>query len=144
MLTCVQMNDGYQFELMVQVPFDDREITKISIGPYRFRKEYRPSPMLGGMLSRGGPESAFIMHKSSPPGWSRLRWETRTDEPDEPAYLTWEGHLKPGSTGVFRFISFYKPGGLRAGMIIWRGDDKQYLGVTGPNYERFEEHDHGH
>jgi hypothetical protein len=142
MLTCVQKNDGYQFELMVQVAQDEREITKVRVGPYNFQDKHRPRPILGGLLSAGGPESAFWMHVSSPPGWSRIQWEIANDEPDAPVYLSWTGHLIPGATGVFRFLSMYKPGGLRAGLIIYRGADKVFYGVTGPNYERFEVHTH--
>jgi hypothetical protein len=142
MLTCVQKNDGYQFELMVQVARDERAVTKIRIGPYNFRTECRPTPLLGGLMSRGGPENNFWMHRSAPSGWSRIRWEIANDEPESPVYLTWEGRLEPGSMGVFRFISLYRPGGLRAGMIIYRDTEIENLGVNGPNYEKFESHGH--
>ena len=142
MLTCVQKSEGYRYELLVQVGSDEDPITKIRLGPYRFRPEYRPIPMFGGFISRGGPENAFLMHAGSPPGWSRPRWEIAKDEEDEPIYLAWEGRIDRGSTGVFRFLSFFKPGGLRAGLEIHRGKSVQRCGVTGPNYERFEHPSH--
>ncbi len=144
MLTCVQKNDGYQFELLIRVGLSEAPITKVRIGPYFFKDEYKPAPMLGGLLSKGGPENAFWMHQSAPPGWSRIRWENAPDEPGEPTYLAWVGNLAPGSTGVFRFISLFKPGGLRVGMILYRGKETEFLGVTGPNYERFDKSGHGH
>lgn len=144
MLTCVQKNDGYQFELLIRVAQNEAEVTKVRIGPYFFKDQYKPTPIVGGLLTKGGPENTFWMHQSAPPGWSRLRWETALDEPEQPTYLAWDGHLIPGGTGVFRFISLFKPGGLRVGMILYRGNDKQFLGVTGPNYERFDKHGHGH
>jgi len=142
MLTCVQKNDGYQFELMIQVGPEEKEITKIRIGPYNFRKAYRPKPILGGFMSRGGPETDFWMHGSAPGGWSRIHWEIAPDEPGEPVYLAWTGRLGPNSMGVFRFISLYRPGGLRAGLLIYRGSEVEHIGVNGPNYEPYEEHHH--
>ena len=142
MLTCVQKNDGYQFELMIQVGRDEQAITKIRIGPYNFRKECRPNPKMGGLMSSGGPENCFWMHKSAPPGWSRIRWEIADEEPDSPVFLAWDGRLEAGSVGVFRFISLYRPGGLRAGMILYRSSKEEHIGVNGPNYEKFEAHSH--
>lgn len=142
MLTCIQKNDGYQFELMVRVAQTERTITKIKIGPYKFRDEYKPSAILGGLIQKGGPENAFIMHVSAPPGWSRLRWEAAHSEHGTPAYLVWEGSLEPGHVGIFRFISLYRPGGLKAGLTIYRDDVTEHYGVTGPNYEHFEHHNH--
>ena len=144
MLTCVQKKDGFQFELMITVPQGQADITRVRIGPYRFRDEFRPKSSLGGILRTGGPENAFLMHVSAPPGWSRARWESASDEDGNPVYLTWSGHLEPGSTGVFRFKSLYRPGGLRTGLILTRGAQDEHYGVTGPNYERFEVNVHGH
>ncbi len=145
MLTCVQVNDGYQFELMIRLPADAEPVTKIRIGPFYFREQYQPRPILGGLLTVGGPENAFWMHKSSPPRWSRIGWEVLMNEPETPAYLTWTGNLEPGGVGVFRFISLFLPGGLRQGLTLFSGvvgDRIERYGVTGPNYEKFERHEH--
>lgn len=143
-LTTVSRPDGFQYELMIRVGPDEPEITKIRIGPYNFKPQYRPRPMLGGLLNSGGPENIFWMHRSTPPGWSRPKWEQAVDEPGEPFYIAWSGHLDPGKIGVFRFLSIFPPGGLRAGLVIYRGDEVTKLGVTGPNWEKFEVGGHGH
>ena len=142
-LTTVRKNDGFQFELMLAVPESDRPITKVRIGPYNFKKQHLPKLVLGGPIVSGGPENCFAMHVSSPPGWSRVRWEIDDTRPEHPVYLTWTGMLAPGTIGVFRFISIYSPGGLRAGLELFRGADVAHFGVTGPNYEDFET-GHGH
>jgi hypothetical protein len=140
MLTCVRKNDGSSFELMVTVCREEQELTKIRIGPYRFKPAHQPKPILGGIVTIGGPEYAFFMHQSAPAGWSRIRWEWDGEGDERGCFLAWEGRLAPGSTGVFRFLSMYAPGGLRAGMILFRGKDEAHYGVSGPNYERFESH----
>jgi hypothetical protein len=142
MLTCIGTNDGYQFELMLRVGIDENPITKIRVGPFHFKDEYTPKPILGGLFMKGGPENCFWMHKSAPPGWSRVRWEVVYDEPDSSTYLTWTGNLAPGSIGVFKFISIYMPGGLRTGLTLFQGENETHYGVSGPNYEKFEKHQH--
>jgi hypothetical protein len=142
MLTCVKLNDGFQFELLIRVPRNENPITKVQIGPYLFRDKYIPKKSLGGLLTLGGPETAFFMHKSAPPRWSRINWEVYEDLQDCPTYLSWTGNLEPGRTGVFRFISMFPPGGLRAGMILTQGNQQLHFGVNGPNYERFEKGHH--
>ncbi len=143
MLTCVHVNDGYQFELLIRVPLDEQPITKVQIGPYLFRSNFVPRKRLGGLIMAGGPENSLFMHKSAPPRWSRIRWEVLEDQPGTPVYLTWTGGLDPGSVGVFRFISLFPPGGLRAGLVLTQGSTQLNYGVNGPNYERFEAgHDH--
>jgi hypothetical protein len=142
MLTCVRSNDGYQFELMIRVPRNENPITCVQIGPYLFQEKYIPKKTLGGLWISGGPENCFLMHKSSPPRWSRIAWEVKTDQPGSPTFMAWTGNLEPGDTGVFRFISAFPPGGLRAGLIITQGNDILNFGVNGPNYERFEVHHH--
>ena len=142
MLTCVKLNDGFQFELLIRVPKDESPITKVQIGPYLFREDYIPKKALGGLLTRGGPELALFMHKSAPPRWTRLTWEVFPDQPGSPTFLTWSGNLEPGRTGVFRFISMFPPGGLRAGLVLTQGSEQLHFGVNGPNYERFEGNHH--
>jgi hypothetical protein len=142
MLTCVKLNDGFQFELLIRVPRDENPITKVQIGPYLFRENYVPKKAWGGLLTLGGPESGFFMHKSAPPRWSRIGWEVFLDQPGSPTFLSWTGNLEPGKTGVFRFISMFPPGGLRAGLILTQGNLPVNYGVNGPNYERFEESHH--
>jgi hypothetical protein len=142
MLTCVKLNDGFQFELLIRVPRDEEPITKVQIGPYLFRDQYIPRKALGGLLTLGGPESGFLMHKSAPPRWTRLAWEVLRDEPGSPTFLSWSGSLEPGDVGVFRFISNFPPGGLRAGLVLSKGDATLHFGINGPNYERFEKHGH--
>ncbi|HEY3329561.1 MAG TPA: hypothetical protein VGK19_06030 [Capsulimonadaceae bacterium] len=143
-LTTIAKPDGFQFELMLNVGADEKEITRVRIGPYHFKDEFRPKAILGGLIASGGPESAFWMHKNVPPRWSRPKWVIAEDEPDQPLYLEWNGHLAPGDMGVIRFISIYPPGGLRAGLVIYRGQEPTYYGVTGPNYEQFEIGSHDH
>lgn len=143
-LTTVSKPDGFQFELMLNVGTNEKEITGVRIGPYRFAKEYQPKSMLGGLVASGGPENAFWMHKSVPAGWSRPKWVIAEDEADRPVYLEWKGHLAPGEMGVIRFISIYPPGGLRAGLTIYHDHEPTYYGVTGPNYEKFEVGGHDH
>jgi len=142
MLTCIGTNDGYQFELMLRVGIDENAITKIRVGPFHFKDEFTPKPILGGLFMKGGPENCIWMHKSAPPGWSRVRWEVVRDEPDNSTYLTWTGNLAPGSIGVFKFISIYMPGGLRTGLTLFQGESETHYGVSGPNYEKFEKHQH--
>jgi hypothetical protein len=129
---------------MLSVAPDEEAITRIRLGPYKFRPEHRPKPALGGLVSTGGPENVFWMHRSVPPRWSRPKWVFAEDEPDQPYYLEWTGYLAPGSVGVIRFLSIYPPGGLRAGLVIYRGQEPTYYGVTGPNYEQFEAGHHDH
>lgn len=143
-LTTVAKPDGFQFELLLSVAPTEREITRVRIGPYHFKDEYRPRSAFGGLMATGGPESAFWMHRSVPPRWSRPKWIIAVDEPDQPVYLEWNGHLAPGELGVIRFISIYPPGGLRAGLVLYRGDEPACYGVTGPNYEQFELGHGGH
>jgi hypothetical protein len=136
LLTCTKINDGYQYELALRADEGRPPITKIRIGPYRFKNEYQPRPGSGLFgITTGGPESAFWMHKRAPRGWSRFHWEVAENEPGKPTYLVTQGAIAPGTQGVFRFVSFYPPGGLRAGLEIWRGDEHTDLGVSGPNYE---------
>jgi hypothetical protein len=142
MLTCLRLNDGYQFELLIRVPRDEEPITKVQIGPYLFREKYVPKKALVGLLTVGGPENGFMMHKSAPPRWSRLFWEILSDQPGSPTFLSWTGSLEPGRTGVFRFISMFPPGGLRAGLVLAQGNQIHNFGVNGPNYERFEKDHH--
>ena len=142
MLTCVKLNDGFQFELLIRVARDENPVTKIQIGPYLFQDRYIPKKALGGLFISGGPENCFFMHKSAPPRWSRLTWEVMENQAHSPVYLSWTGILEPGNVGVFRFISMFPPGGLRAGMVIHQGNTVLHYGVNGPNYERFEKHDH--
>ncbi|MGO8670583.1 MAG: hypothetical protein ACLQVD_04345 [Capsulimonadaceae bacterium] len=142
-LTCVATPDGFQFELLLRAEDDKPAITRIRIGPYRFKPEHRPRAGVFG-LSSGGPENAFWMHKTTPTGWSRWHWETVDTEPDHPTYLVTSGVLPPGKKGLFKITSLYAPGGLRAGLELYRGDDHTDYGVTGPNYEQFLEGDHGH
>ncbi len=97
-LTCVASNDGFLFELLLRAEEGKPAITKIRIGPYLFRPEYQPKPLLLGLTS-GGPESGFWMHKSVPRGWSRLHWEVALNEPDSPTYLVSTGTLLPGTQG---------------------------------------------
>jgi len=141
MLTCVASNDGFLYELVITAAEDRPAITKIRIGPYLFRSDYKPRPGILG-LSQGGPESAFWMHKRSPRGWGRLHWEVDENEPDSPVYLACEGNLAPGAEGLFRFLSLFPPGGLRTGLQMFRGSQHWDVGVAGPNYERFLRHEH--
>ena len=143
MLDCVQSNDGFQFELLLRANEGQPDITKIRIGPYHFKPEYQPAQGLLGM-TKGGPESAFWMHKKTPVGWSRFHWEVAKNEPDSPVYLVSEGVLSPGKSGIFRFVSFYPPGGMRVGLEIFRGAEHTDVGVSGPNYEAFLAGDHDH
>lgn len=142
-LTCVASNDGFLYELLLRAEEGKPAITKIRIGPYSFRPEYQPKPRFLG-LTTGGPESGFWMHKSVPRGWSRLHWEVALNEAGSPTYLVSTGTLAPGTQGMFRFVSFFSPGGLRAGLQLYRGAEHWDCGVTGPNYEKFVEGDHEH
>ena len=143
-LTTVSKPDGFQYELLLSVAPNEQEITRVRIGPYRLKDAHRPKTALGGLLVTGGPESCFWMHRSVPAGWSRPKWVVAADEPDQPVYLEWTGNLAPGELGVIRFISIFPPGGLRASLILYRGDDRSFYGVTGPNYEQFELGHEGH
>ena len=143
MLTCVASNDGFMYELLLRADEGKASITQIRIGPYFFRPDYQPKPLFLGLTS-GGPEAAFWMHKSVARGWSRLRWEVALDEPDSPTYLVSTGTLPPGTQGLFRFVSFFPPGGLRAGLEVHRGNERKDYGVTGPNYEKFLRGEHEH
>jgi hypothetical protein len=143
MLTCRAGSDGFLYELVLRADEGKPAITKIRIGPYFFRKDYTPQPMPFG-LTRGGPESGFWMHKRAPRGWSRLHWEVAESEPEAPTYLVSTGTLAPGMQGLFRFVSLFPPGGLRAGLEVYRGNEHWDCGVSGPNYEKFMRHDHGH
>lgn len=140
-LDCVQTANGFQYELLLRAPEGLPAITKIRLGPYFFRPEFQPRPfsfpfnLLG--LSRGGPEAGFWMTARTPRGWSRWHWEVAEDEVDSPAYLAATGTLAPGAAGLFKFVSFYAPGGLRTGLELWRGGTHRDCGVSGPNYERF-------
>ena len=143
MLTCVASNDGFVYELLMRADEGKPAITRIRIGPYLFRPDYQPKPLILGLTS-GGPEAAFWMHKSVPRGWSRLRWEVALDEPDSPTYLVSNGTLAPGEQGMFRFVSFFPPGGLRTGLEVYRGETRKDYGVSGPNYEKFLRGEHEH
>ncbi len=141
MLTCTANNDGFLYELLLRADEGKPAVTQIRLGPYFFKPESQPKPLfpnlnLGG-LTRGGPEPAFWMHKSVPPGWSRLRWQVALDEAEIPTYLVSSGTLLPGRAGLFRFVSFFPPGGLRTGLELYRGASRYDCGVSGPNYERF-------
>ena len=141
MLTCTASNDGFLYELVLRAKEGLPAITKIRIGPYPFKEAYQPRPGFLGLF-RGGPEAAFWMHKGVPRGWSRLHWEVDVNEPDTPTYLVSQGTLAPGTQGLFRFLSFFPPGGLRAGLEVYRGDAQTEYGVSGPNYEKFLRHGH--
>ncbi len=143
MLTCVASNDGFQYELLLRADEGKPAITKVRIGPYFFRPDYQPKPLFLG-LTRGGPEAAFWMHKSVARGWSRLRWEVAVDEPETPTYLVSTGTLMPGASALFRFVSFFPPGGLRTGLEVYRGGARRDYGVSGPNYENFLRGGHEH
>ena len=142
MLTCVQVNDGFQYELLLRAQEGRPPITGIRIGPYQFAPEHMPKPLFAG-ISKGGPESSFLMHKSTPSKWSRFRWEIATNEPGSPVYLVSRGILRPGQQGLFKFVSFYHPGGLRTNLAVLRNDQQSDYGVTGPNYEPFMSGHHG-
>ncbi len=146
MLTCTATNDGFLYELQLRGDEGKPAITKIALGPYFFLPEYQPKPVgpVGFGLTRGGPESGFWMHKSAPRGWSRLHWRVAHDEAETPTYLVSSGVLAPGTSGLFRFVSFFPPGGLRAGLALYRGDARYDCGVSGPNYERFLRGEHEH
>ena len=143
MLTCAANNDGFLYELLLRADEGKPALSKIRLGPYLFRPEYQPKPLALG-LTRGGPESAFWMHKSVPRGWSRLHWEVAFDEAGTPTYLVSVGTLLPGASGLFRFVSFFPPGGMRTGLELYRGDSRYDCGISGPNYERFLRGEHEH
>ena len=141
MLTCTASNDGFLYEMVIRADEGLPAITKIRIGPYDFRPDYKPHPLPLG-LTKGGPESGFWLHKRVPRGWSRLRWEIAVNEPGEPTYLVSNGTLRPGTQGLFQFVSLFPPGGMRAGLEVSRGDTHRDCGVSGPNYEKFLTHGH--
>lgn len=141
MLTCTASNDGFLYEMVVRADEGLPAITKVRIGPYHFREEYKPQPLPLG-LSRGGPESGFWLHRRTPHGWSRFHWEVALDEPDSPTYLVSSGTLRPGEQGRFQFLSLFAPGGLRAGLEVYRQSSHRDYGVSGPNYEKFLDHGH--
>jgi len=141
MLTCTAVNDGFLYELLLRADEGRPAITKIRIGPFFFKPEYQPRPLALG-LTRGGPESAFWMHKRAPRGWSRLRWQVAADEVGSPVYLASEGTLRPGEQGIFQFVSMFPPGGLRTGLELFRGKEHWDCGVSGPNYEHFLQAEH--
>jgi len=143
MLTCVASNDGFMYELLMRADEGKPAITCLRLGPYYFRPDYQPKALFLG-LTRGGPETAFWMHKSVPGGWSRLRWEVALNEPDSPTYLVSNGNLEAGTQGLFRFVSFFPPGGLRTGLEVYRGGVRKDYGVSGPNYEKFLRGEHEH
>ncbi len=142
-LTCVATADGFQYELLLSAPLDQPTVTKVRVGPYFFKPEYQPRNTFMGVMS-GGPENGFWLHKSTPRGWSRWNWQVDESQPDSPAYIVSTGALSPGQQGLFKFISKYAPGGLRAGLEIFRGDQHTDYGVTGPNYEPCEATEHPH
>jgi hypothetical protein len=135
-LTCVAARDGFQYELLLRADPNFPAITKIRIGPYIFKPEYQPTNSFISLRSEG-PDSGFWMNKSTPRGWSPWRWEQDKSLPDQPWYLVSKGVMSPGQQGLFKFISMYAPGGLRAGMELFRGTDHNDYGVTGPNFEHF-------
>jgi hypothetical protein len=141
MLTCTAGNDGFLYEMVLRAEEGQPAITKIRFGPYRFRRDYQPRQLPLG-LTAGGPESGFWMHKRTPRGWSRFHWEIAVDEPDSPIYLVSAGTLPPGMQGRFQFVSLFPPGGLRAGLEVYRGLTHKDYGVSGPNYEKFMHHGH--
>ena len=143
MLTCTRSGDGFEYEVLMRAQEGLPAITKVRIGPYLFKPEFQPRKGTFGLMT-GGPENGFWMHKATPRGWSRLNWEVAETEPDRPAYLVSRGLLTPGEQGIFRFVSQFPPGGLRAGLEVSRHDDRRFYGVTGPNYEHFLSGDHGH
>ena len=143
MLTCTRSGDGFQYELLLRAEEGLPAITQIRIGPYLFKEEYKPRKGPFGLMS-GGPENGFFMHKSTPRGWSRFNWEIAEDEPDAPVYLVTRGVLKPGEQAIFKFTSAIAPGGLRAGLEVYRNKEHRDFGVTGPNYEHYLEGDHVH
>jgi len=144
MLTCTQINDGYLYELQVHAAEGQEPITKIKIGPYYFKDNFRPRPGLFGIGTVGGPDSGFWMHKSTPRGWSRITWEIDNDAPGRPVYIVSRGALNPGTQGLFQFVSLHRPGGLRAGLEIYRTERHTDCGVSGPDYHRFSVSDHDH
>ncbi|MCW3061129.1 MAG: hypothetical protein JWQ02_2950 [Capsulimonas sp.] len=141
MLTCIQSNDGFLYELLMRAHPDQPAVTKIRIGPYLFKPEHQPKVGPLGVMTQGPEPKFWIMHRmtdfSNPRGWQRLHWEIADNEPGSPAYLVARGLLKPGTSGLFRFLSTIPPGGVRAGMEIYRGDDHKDYGVSGPNYEPY-------
>ncbi len=148
MLTCTATNDGFLYELLLRAEEGKPALTQIRLGPYYFLPEHQPKPLPLGLsalgLTSGGPESGFWMHKSVPRGWSRLRWQVAVNEAQTPTYLVSSGTLLPGTSGLFRFVSFFPPGGLRTGLELYRGSSRYDCGVSGPNYERFLRGEHEH
>jgi hypothetical protein len=142
-LTCVAARDGFQYELLLRADPEREAITKVRVGPYLFKKDFQPSNAFISLRS-DGPDSGFWMHRSTPRGWSFWRWEQDLSDPDKPWYLVSKGVLAPGQQGLFKFISMYAPGGLRAGLEIHRGEEHYDYGVTGPNFEHFLDGDHVH
>lgn len=142
MLTCTQSNDGYLYELQVRAAEGQDAITKIRIGPYFFKPEYRPRKVLGFPV--GGPDNGFFLHKSTPRGWSRFTWEVLNDEPGHPVYISSSGVLNPGTSALFQFVSLHRPGGLRTGLEIFRSEKRYDCGVSGPDYHRFSDVAHAH
>ncbi len=143
MLTCTASNDGFLYELRVRAAEGEPAITRVRLGPYFFRPDHQPRPLFLG-LTAGGPESGFWLHKRAPRGWSRLHWEVALNEPDSPTYLASSGTLAPGAQGLFQFVSLFPPGGMRAGLEVYRGTSHKDYGVSGPNYEKFLRGDHEH
>jgi hypothetical protein len=135
-LSCTASGDGFLFELPLNADPNLPPITKVRLGPYFFKPEYQPKPLALG-LSAGGPESGFWLHKKTPWGWSRWHWEVDTSQAEPAFYLVTSGVLSPGKRGIFQFVSIYPPGGLRAGLEVYRDDQHVDYGVTGPNYEHF-------
>lgn len=141
MLTCTQINDGFLYEMQINAAEGQDTITKIKIGPYYFKDQHRPRPGFLGIMM-GGPDNGFLMHKATPRGWSRINWEVDADEPGQPAYIVARGTLNPGTQGIFKFVSMHRPGGLRAGLQIFRGERTTECGVSGPDYHKFSAGDH--
>lgn len=142
-LTCVSAQVGFQYELLLRADPNLAAITKIRIGPYPFKPDHQPSNSMLS-LNSDGPDNSFWMNKvgfwimrSTPVGWTGWRWEQDTTAEDKPWYLVSNGVMSPGRQGLFKFVSDYAPGGLRAGLEIYRGDQHSDYGVTGPNYEHF-------
>ena len=143
MLTCTAVPDGFMYELTLRAPEGRPAITQVRVGPYFFRPDHTPRILPLG-LTMGGPDNGFWMHRRTPTGFGRWHWEVAVNEEDAPTYLVTRGTLSPGTRGLFQFVSLIAPGGMRAGLEVWRGDAHDDCGVTGPNYERFLRGDHEH
>lgn len=142
-LTCVKGLDGFQYELLLKAAPDQPAVTKIRIGPYLFKPEHQPRLALFG-FHVGDPEGDYWMNTwilgwktSTPANWSFWKWEVDEVDGHRAWYLVTRGVLNPGKQALLKYCSNFGPGGLRAGLEIYRGEQHVDLGVTGPNYEHF-------